>query len=268
MGMRRCSRGSDEIEIAWQLIDPVVRGWEQPDVPPLVTYEPGSWGPAEADAFLAREGRVWRHECRAHPENVRIGSGMMRDIEIYPTRAELMEAAAERLVTLTERSDQGARIVTVVLSGGSTPRELLHAVEARNRSCRSSIGEPARVLGRRTGRSSHASGQQLSPGGGCPVGKGPYLAGEYPPYSGRAGSCGCGHRLRACAAPLLRRCPGHTAQRAARSERPARAVDVVLLGMGADGHTASLFPGTTAVIERDRWVVPVAVRQLDRGVSP
>ncbi len=59
---------SDEIEIAWQLIDPVVRGWEQPDVPPLVTYEPGSWGPAEADAFLARDGRVWRHECRAHPE--------------------------------------------------------------------------------------------------------------------------------------------------------------------------------------------------------
>ena len=59
---------SDEIEIAWQLIDPVVRGWEQPDVPPLVTYEPGSWGPAEADAFLARDGRVWRHECRAHLE--------------------------------------------------------------------------------------------------------------------------------------------------------------------------------------------------------
>ncbi|HEV7524605.1 MAG TPA: 6-phosphogluconolactonase [Acidimicrobiia bacterium] len=37
--------------------------------------------------------------------------------------------------------------------------------------------------------------------------------------------------------------------------RSIRPIDVVHLGLGPDGHTASLFPGTPAVDERERFVV-------------
>jgi len=57
---------ADEIELAWGLIDPILADWERPDAPPLAFYEPGSWGPVEADDFLSRDGRAWYHGCGGH----------------------------------------------------------------------------------------------------------------------------------------------------------------------------------------------------------
>ena len=52
---------NDSIEQAWRLIDPILFGWRQaPEISPLLTYAPGTWGPAAADVLLAREDHVWR----------------------------------------------------------------------------------------------------------------------------------------------------------------------------------------------------------------
>ena len=50
---------TDEVEQAWRIVDPILTAWADETVP-LARYEAGSWGPAEADQLLARDGRRWR----------------------------------------------------------------------------------------------------------------------------------------------------------------------------------------------------------------
>lgn len=54
---------SDGIEAAWRLMDPIIQLWEADEMPQLAHYEPGSWGPREADELLAGEGRSWVAGC-------------------------------------------------------------------------------------------------------------------------------------------------------------------------------------------------------------
>jgi 6-phosphogluconolactonase len=68
----------------------------------------------------------------------------------------------------------------------------------------------------------------------------------------------------------VRRIPGELGPDAAADEyeRELRAAgpptfDLVLLGIGSDGHTASLFPGQPTLTERDRLVVGVAQAGLE-----
>jgi glucose-6-phosphate 1-dehydrogenase len=50
---------SDWIDHAWTIVDPVNQHWEATTAPDLPVYAAGTWGPAPAQALLARDGRTW-----------------------------------------------------------------------------------------------------------------------------------------------------------------------------------------------------------------
>jgi len=47
-----------EVEESWKILDPIEAYWNKHGKP--APYESGTWGPAEADEMLARDGRSWR----------------------------------------------------------------------------------------------------------------------------------------------------------------------------------------------------------------
>jgi len=50
----------DETEAAWKPITEILEGWAISPPSRIPQYDAGTWGPPEADAFIARDGRAWR----------------------------------------------------------------------------------------------------------------------------------------------------------------------------------------------------------------
>ncbi len=51
---------SDEVEMAWEIIDPVLEYWDEHPETPMLSYPAGSWGPKEADQLLDGDHTRWR----------------------------------------------------------------------------------------------------------------------------------------------------------------------------------------------------------------
>jgi len=51
----------DAVEASWAWIQPILDWCEGPGRSDLPVYEPGSWGPAEADRMIQRDRRQWRN---------------------------------------------------------------------------------------------------------------------------------------------------------------------------------------------------------------
>jgi glucose-6-phosphate 1-dehydrogenase len=51
---------ADEVEAQWNLIQPVIEGWQSGSGSFIDQYRAGTWGPKEANDFMSADGRKWR----------------------------------------------------------------------------------------------------------------------------------------------------------------------------------------------------------------
>lgn len=54
---------SDEVELAWGVIDPIVAAWASTASPPLEFYDVGCWGPKRAEQWIQEKNRQWFDVC-------------------------------------------------------------------------------------------------------------------------------------------------------------------------------------------------------------
>ena len=164
-----------------------------------------------------------------------------RDVDVFTDAAALVRVAAERIVRLAEEAVERAGRFTLALSGGSTPRPLYDLLGGAFRErvpwSRTEVyfGDE-RCVPPADAESNYAAARRALLGL-VPLARVYRIEGELPAETAAANYDATLH--------------------AAFPDDLAPTFDLVLLGVGTDGHTASLFPGSAALDERERWAMAV-----------
>jgi len=162
------------------------------------------------------------------------------EIRVYPNAGELARAAAELFVTLAREAIAAWGRFTVALSGGSTPRATHQHLASPTLASQVDWAHvhifwgDERCVPLDHEHSNYRMARET-------------LLDHVPLPPGNV------HRIRGEEAPEWAAKATEIELRAFFGKTPR--FDLIYLGLGDDGHTASIFPGTSAVREETQWVV-------------
>ena len=172
----------------------------------------------------------------------------MAEVRVYAEASALARAAAEHFVALAEAAVSARGRFAVALSGGSTPKAM-YALLATGEFAAGVNWTRVHVFwgDERCVPPDHPDSNYCTAHEAL-LDHVPILAGNVHRIQGEMEPAGAADEY----------------ERALRSffASGQPRFDLIMLGMGDDGHTASLFPGTAAIHEQKRWVVAHLVSKL------
>ncbi len=174
---------------------------------------------------------------------------MNGEVRVYPDAPTLARGVAQHIVTLAIDAIAQEKRFTMALAGGSTPRPAYATLAEARYAGRLDWSRvhlfwgDERCVPSEDPRSNYRMAREtLLEAVPIPEENVHRMRGELPPEEAAARY-----------AEVLASCFGPS---------PVPRFDLMLLGLGEDGHTASLFPGSPALEERERWVVAQYVERL------
>ncbi|WPP50601.1 glucose-6-phosphate dehydrogenase [Catalinimonas niigatensis] len=246
---------ADQVEEAWKVVMPILEKWESNGKKALPKYMAGCWGPREAAQLLEKEGHAW-----VNPRTVNIQENVMEDHEteaqkgvlnlhVFTDADELSLSAAELFVRKSKEAVARKGRFVVCLTGGSSPKGLyqlltqepfVHEVPWDKTYVFWGDERPVPVEHK---DSNAGMAYQLL------LNHVPVPEDQVHPIFGH---------LRPDIAALQYE---ELLQEFFQGHSPK--FDLILLGMGADGHTASIFPYVPFSHKSMTWVKEMWVEKLD-----
>jgi 6-phosphogluconolactonase len=173
----------------------------------------------------------------------------MTAIRVVPDPAALADTAARHFVESSQQAIDARGVFSVALSGGSTPRDLHRRLASPPVSQQVDwlrvqifFGDERCVPPEDPQSNYHMVEETLLSLVPIPAANVHRMRGELPPEEAAA---------------------DYERQLKDFFQNDPPCLDLILLGMGDNGHTASLFPGLNAVHEQQRWVVAEHVAEVD-----
>lgn len=179
--------------------------------------------------------------------------GLVSDLMVVADQAALAQEAAKRVVAIAEEAMARCGRFTVALAGGSTPKGLYSLLAAEPYCTRLPWRETHLFWGDERAVPPEHPDSNFGMARATLLSRVPIPANQV-------------HRMQAERADLDAAACEYEAEIvrtfAAHPPDEPPAFDLILLGLGTDGHTASLFPYTRALRETRRWVAPNYISKL------